>query len=286
MLAADTGSVEDSTFKLFIAEGIAKGTNRPDGRAGRQDVRIPKTVFEEGCGGGVLRSLMYTDDRGTCVSCDVKGVFGPPPLTSRLEGRLNVHATAPLLRRPGADRSSGGAEMLRSADVVNGAQEDLGLRQIEGFVACILRRCVDLRQLCVVEGEACWVLSVHITLLNVDGGLFGCSLTAAVSALMNLALPRSLLPNGEVASARVLRFTNVPLACTYGVLNHPTAGPLWLADLNAGEELTVDSTLTLTLSEDGSIMDLRQLGSLMGLEVEMVKHWSSTHKKIRKDLGW
>lgn len=237
---------------------------------------------------GVLASLMYTDECGTCVTCEVLGVFGPPPLASRKEGRLSVHVTAPLLRRHGGESAvGGGVELLRrNVDVLSSGQEDLPLRQLEGFVSSVLHKCIDLRQLCVLEGEACWVLTVSLTLLNADGGLYGSTLAAAVAALQNLQLPRSLLPNGDVVEPRILRLSSVPLACTYGIFMHPIAGPTWLADICAGEELVVDSQVTITLSEQGGLVDLRQWGPTMGLTEKIMNHWAKEHLNIRKIIGW
>eukprot|EP00796_Vickermania_ingenoplastis_P002033 gene2033-1223_t len=292
MFTADTGSVEVSSFKQRVAELILQGAARHDGRAMRTDIRTPSIVYEQqpahrpGNSSGPLASLMYSDDRGTCLTCEVRGVFGPPPLHSLQEGRLTVHAAAPLQRRHGADGSSGGMEMLRAVDTVATGQEELPLRQVEGFVSRVLRRCVDLRQLCIIEGEACWVLSLHIMLLNVDGGVFGGVLAAAVAALRALPLPRSVLPNGDIVEPRTLRLSAAPVAMSYAILAHPTERAVWLADPCAGEEIVADSHLTLTLDEDGNLIDLRQLGPVMGLENAILKHGEESHLLIRKALGW
>lgn len=187
---------------------------------------------------GRLLSRMYTDDRGTCIHCDVDGLFAPPPLHSRKEGRLTVHVACPFLRRHGREITSGGGIDLlkRNNTILFSGDEDLGRRQLEGFLTSVLHRCMDMQQLCVIEGEACWLLEVTLTLWNVDGGLFGATLLTVVSALQQLMLPRALLPNGEVVEARPVHLTRTPMACTYGVLCAPLPSSASSSPLSATVE--------------------------------------------------
>lgn len=173
---------------------------------------------------GRLLSRLYTDDRGTCIHCELEGLLAPPPLRSRKEGRLTVHVACPFLRRSGKKMTSGGGEdLLKSGhhNALHSGDDDLGRRQLEGFLSSVVHRCMDMRQLCIIEGEACWLLAVTVSLWNVDGGLWGATLMAVVGALRALVLPRCSLPNGEVVEARQVQLTRTPLTCTYGVITVP-----------------------------------------------------------------
>lgn len=196
---------------------------------------------------GRLLSRMYTDDRGTCIHCDVDGLFAPPPLHSRKEGRLTIHVACPFLRRHGREvMSGGGVDLLkRNNTILFSGDEDLGRRQLEGFLTSVLHRCVNMEQLCVIEGEACWLLEVTLTLWNVDGGLWGATLLTVVSALQQLMLPRALLPNGEVVEARQVQLTRTPMACTYGVLSVPVSSS---SPLSTSEEDEKENKKSQTLS--------------------------------------
>lgn len=44
---------------------------------------------------------------------------------------------------------------------------------------------VDLQQLCIVQGSACWVLYADILCLNYDGNVFDAALIALIAALQN-----------------------------------------------------------------------------------------------------
>lgn len=287
MLPADTGSVEISFFSQHVAERLGDATlPRLDGRTSLTAVRMPVMTYETEPLSGSLASGMYTDGSGTCLMCEVSGYFGPPPLTSRKEGRITVHLSSPFLRRPGTDGDGvRGSEMMKR-NVVASGQEDAGLRELEGFVMAMIHRSVDLRQLCVLEGEACWVLSVSVAIINADGGLYGAALAAVVSLLRDLQLPASVLPDGTAVAAQQLHLSVLPLACTYGLLSHPTAGLLWLADLNAAEELVVEASCTVTLGEDGGVLDVHQVGNFRGRGTAMAQHWATTQPAVREALGW
>lgn len=329
ILAADGAKVNSSAGNISSSHGVTSSptcssTTAEDGKASSPSV---EAGYKKS---GRLLSRMYTDDRGTCILCEIEGLFAPPPLRSRKEGRLTVHVACPFLRRHGRDMTSGGGvDLLRhhtNHRVLSSTDEDLGRRQLEGYLSRVLHRCVDMQQLCIIEGEACWMLAITVTLWNVDGGLRGATLLVVVDALRALTLPQARLPNGRVVEPRRVPLIRTPLACTYGVLSLPesskrlktkgheeaqhstsssdaaSAGSrppqtvagssinstmLWLADLTAAEEMVVDGHVTLTLDEHGGIVEVGQIGSTVSsLRAPILDHWSHAHMERRKQLGW
>lgn len=291
-LPPDTGAVELTAFRQHTAHLLARG-ERLD-RRGFAELRHPSTIREvgssccmteeqrgRGSSSGLLSSVMYTDDQGACISCTVHGVFGPPWAQRPNEGRLNVHVNAPFLPEYGG----AGSTLMGNTGLVHTAAVDLPLRQVEGYVLAVLESCVDLTQLSILPAEACWVITVSITLLNVDGGLRAAALHAAVAALHDLVLPRARLPNGEVVERRVLRLCFVPVACTFAVLGGETVR--LLADPTAIEEAVADGILTITVDEYDNIVDLQQLGQyplMTSVLQAAIQVWKGSAAGVRKGL--
>ncbi|CCW60303.1 unnamed protein product [Phytomonas sp. EM1] len=262
-LPCDTGSVELATYRRYISEKLKVG-ERLDQR-GMSDVRLPKVSRNVGAtltgstgskgGDSLLSSVLYTDDYGTSIISDVHAVFGPPHTQTPDEGRFNVSVTAPFLKDNGGFASAGN----QSNTAITNGLADYPLRQTEGYVRSVLESCLDLHQLCVYVNEACWVLTVNLTLLNVDGTLRASALHAAVAALYNLTLPRAQLPNGDVVEQRSLRFSCVPVACTFGLLSREPLS--FLVDTTAIEEMVCEGVITVAVDEAGGLVDFYQLCS-------------------------
>lgn len=303
-LPPDTGSVEIIAYREYVSRLLAKG-ERPDHRS-FDSIRLPSvarevTATSSGASSssptttkkpslsssppkeqvsqdGLLSSVILRDDGGTCIACTVHAVFGPPWTQRPNRGRLNVRVTAPFLldlMSASGFTSAGG----RGGAAVATGLADYPLRQVEGYVRGVLSACLDLSQLAIYPAEACWVLTVTLTLINVDGGIRAAALHAAVAALHGLLLPRALLPNGAIVQARRLRLTCVPVACTYGVVaasGGGGGGVQLLADTSAIEENVADGVVTVAVDEEGNLIDLQQLGryplmpSVLGKIVEQL----------------
>ncbi|KAH9578783.1 Exoribonuclease [Trypanosoma melophagium] len=231
-----TGAVELVSFKQHVAQ-LLRQKRRLDERSFNcfRKPQILHDVMGEIRADGVLASTLYTDNTGTCVNCTVSGVFGPPSSEFPDEGRLMVDVTAPFFPNHNTVNIEG------------------TLRELARFVRSIIVSCMDLSELCVISGEACWVLQVDIVLLNADGGLRAAALHAAVAALNNLILPKARLPNNDVVESRRLQFHRIPVAITIGMF--VANGELQLLmDTNAAEESVVDALFTVALDESDGIV--------------------------------
>lgn len=263
-LHPDTGSVELAAYCHYVSKNVAGGV-RLDGR-GFADIRCPHIAKEVSgpasgatsaigtSGGTPFASVLYTDDAGSCISCDLHGVFGPPRTESPEEGRLNVHVSAPFMQDHGSLSSHDG---FSNVAISNGLA-DLPLRQVEGYVLEVLKSCLDLGQLLIYPGEACWVLTVNLTLMNIDGSIPSAAVHAAVAAFEGLTLPRALLPNGDTVERRAIHLDTVPVSCTYGVLGGSPV--LLLADPTAAEEKICDGIYTVALDEQEGIVQSYHVG--------------------------
>jgi exosome complex component RRP45 len=277
-LPPNTGSVELTSFRAHTVQLLMRGE-----RLDKRDFaacRIPTVVREERVGAsadvsssgsssasgvvtssanlvhsGNLAAVMYTDHYGACIQCTVQGLLGPPRPNTPAAGRLNVHVEAPFLEQLGG---AGGANYRSFQYVISNGNADLPLRQLEGYVGAVLDGCFDLRQLCIYEGEACWVLNVNVTLLSFDGGLRAGSLHAVLAALHHLHLPRTRLPNGDVIESRQLRLSCLPVVCTFGFL--AGAQVRLLTDTTAIEEYVADGLITVAVGESGEVVSVHQTG--------------------------
>lgn len=244
---------------------------------------------------GLLAQVMYSDAYGSCVMCAVHGVFGPPREHSPAQGRLNVRVSAPLLPHRGTgssathtiDGGGGGAMLLTVSN--NSPEAALALLRVEGYVQRVLESCVDLRQLGIRFGEACWVLVVHVTMLSVDGGLRAAALHAAVAALHGLVLPRARLPDDSVVESRVLRLGSggVPVVCSFGVVHGDAGRVSLISDTTAMEEHVLDGSVTVTVDEEGGVVDVCHAGRRpisSAVVQDAVRAWMKQSKQIHKVL--
>ncbi|KEG12457.1 putative exosome-associated protein 2, putative,3 exoribonuclease [Trypanosoma grayi] len=239
-----TGAVELVSYKQHVVHLLTQ-KKRLDERP-FDVIRTPHILHDTKGGAkadSVLASTLYTDEAGTCVNCTVSGVFGPPPSQHPEEGRLTVNVAAPFFPSYITDKV------------------ERALRETAWFVRSTIISCMDLTELSVFSGEACWVLQVELVVLNADGGLRAAALHAAVAALHNLMLPKARLPNGDIVESKHLRFHRVPVAATIGVFGAAATGDLCLLfDTNAAEESVVDGLVTVVLDESDGIVTLLHHG--------------------------
>lgn len=307
-LAPNTGAVELTAYSAHTSRLLATGE-----RIDKRDFgacRIPSIVREERFGSAVgaepgsplspsltgagtssgssstsnstLAAVMYTDAYGTCIQCSVQGLLGPPRPDQPAAGRLNVHVEAPFVEHLGGATS---ANYRSFQYMITSGSADLPLRQLEGYVRTVLDGCLDLGQLSIYEGEACWVLNVYVTLLSFDGGLRASSLHAVLAALHRLRLPRTRLPNGAVIEARTVRLSCLPVACTFGFL--AGAQVRLLADPTAIEEHVADGLITVAVSEADEVVGVHHTGRCPLLAQALtaaVQEWVASAAAVRKAL--
>lgn len=300
-LPPNTGSIELTSFRTHAAQLLARGE-----RLDRRDFatcRVPTVVREERVGAsteassassnaittsvnlansGNLAAVMYTDNYGACIQCTVQGLLGPPRPHAPAAGRFSIHIEAPFLKQLGG---AGEANYKSFQYIVSNGNADLPLRQLEGYISTVLEGCLDLRQLSIYEGEACWVLNLNVTLLSFDGGLRAASLHAVLAVMHRLRLPRTRLPNGDVVDSRQVQLSCLPVACTFGFL--AGAQVRLLTDTTAIEELVADGLITVAVGESGEVIGVYQTGRCPLLAQALtaaVQQWIQSSAEVRKAL--
>eukprot|EP00798_Chlamydomonas_sp_ICE-L_P024102 gene24102-9677_t len=131
---------------------------------------------------------------------------------------------------------------------------------------------LDLKQLCIAEGKACWAADMNIYILNSDGGVLDASLLAMIAALASSMLPATRASEdgdkffkmaggetagkaGEIAESRPLSLSCMPLATTCGMY-----GDHLLTDPTAEEENICTSAVTVVLDETNKLHGMYKAG--------------------------
>ena len=145
---------------------------------------------------------------------------------------------------------------------------------------------IDLKKLCIKEGELVWNVIIDIYTINDDGNLIDASALAAVAALRNAVFPKLVddkVQWGEFTDKKVpIKFT--PITTTvYKIGKH------LVMDVNKEEEEVIDGRLSVSVSEKGNVHAMQKGGEsgfsideadeAIGMAIEAVA-------KIRKEQKW
>jgi len=244
-----TDGVAWHTFKQHVLQRLAQ-SERVDGR-GLDQLRDTECTRDVMSGGSTFASSVVRSGK-SLVQCVVKGAFAPPcPDTPHL-GRIEVSVDAPL-----QSTSTGFDPAVAETK-----------RTIASFVGSLAQSLFDLESLCIIRGEACWLLSVQLTILGSDGSVRGLCWNAVVSALSRVTLPRALLPNGECCEAMEWRLPSAlkPVAVTAAIVRgtlvvDPTSAEETIADILVTAVYNV-APLSEVPTRDADILQWVQHGGL------------------------
>jgi exosome complex component RRP42 len=206
----------------------------------------------------------------THVIAGVKfGLESPFPDTPD-EGILMVNVEQSPVASPEFEVGPPSIEAIELARVV-----DRGLRE---------SKLVDLKELCVKEGEKAWFISIDIVTVNDDGNLLDACGLAALAALQDAKFPKVV--DGEVdyheKTKKGLELKKIPIPVTvYKYEDH------LLIDPTHDEEVVADARLTVTTLSSGEICALQKGGKspITTEEVEkMVELSLKKGEELRKVL--
>jgi exosome complex component RRP42 len=116
---------------------------------------------------------------------------------------------------------------------------------------------LDMKTLCVEEGEKVWIVSIDIVPINAGGNLFDVSCLAALAALQDAKYP--VLADGVVDYKQKTK-TSLDLKDTPLLVTVCKVGDKLLVDLNQDEEKVVDARIGVTVLENGNICSLQKGG--------------------------
>jgi exosome complex component RRP42 len=222
----------------YILSLAAKGL-RSDGRKPDEfrKIEIEKNPIEKAEGSARVR-IGKTD-----VIAGVKMEVGTPFPDRLDEGALMVSAELSPLASPYFEKGPPGENAIELARVV-----DRGIRE---------SKAIDMKKLCIEEGEKVWMVCIDIQILNHDGNLIDASALAASVALLGAKIPeydgKTVKYEKKTKKLPVL-FKPVPVTIA------KVAGNIFI-DPSLDEEGAMGARLTITTKDNGNVCSLQKGGS-------------------------
>ncbi|KAG0276013.1 Exosome complex component RRP43 [Linnemannia exigua] len=222
-------------FRRFTTEGV-----RPDGRL--LDSFRPTTVHH-----GVISTAngsAMVRIGGTTVVCGVKAEVAEPRLDAPDQGYLvpNVELS-PMCSskfRPGPPSEQAQAV----SEAINRVLKE--------------SKVLDLKDLCIEEGKAVWVLYVDAVCVAYDGNIYDAALAAIMAALNNGTIKVSGGTAANDENSFKLKLARTPLSATFAIFDTTLT---ILADPNVTEETISDGQISITLDETGLLCGVTKIGA-------------------------
>ena len=190
----------------------------------------------------------------TDVMVGVKLEVGEPYPDTPNEGTIIVGAELLPMSNPEFEPGPPGIQAIELARVV-----DRGIRE---------SKALDFKKLCIEPGKKIWMVVIDICPINDAGNLFDASSLAALAALKNTAYPSF---DGEkvdykIKTTKKLELEKVPIAVTVARI-----GSKLIIDPDTEEEKVIDSRLTVSSIEDGTLCALQKGGDFPLTQEEVNK---------------
>ena len=181
----------------------------------------------------------------TEVLVGVKLEVGDPYPDTPEEGTIIVGAELLPLSNPEFELGPPGIQAIELARVV-----DRGIRE---------SKALDFKKLCIEPGKKIWMVIIDICPINDAGNLFDASSLAALAALKDTHYPKYDIENDKVdykeKTSKKLQLEKMPIAVTVIKI-----GEKFIVDPDTEEEKVVDSRLTVSSIEDGTLCALQKGG--------------------------
>jgi len=208
----------------------------------------------------------------TEVIAGIKMNVGEPYPDSLDEGVLITGAELLPLSSPDFTAGPPDQQTIELARVV-----DRGIRE---------SNMIDMKKLCIKEGELVWTVFLDIYTINDAGNLIDASALAAVVALKNTVFPKlekDKVKFGEFTKNK-LPIQREPVVCTLYKI-----GEKIIVDPTNEEEEIAEARLSVAIDEKDNVNALQKGGSTslnIGEIDEMVKIAIEKTKELRKVLKW
>ncbi len=146
---------------------------------------------------------------------------------------------------------------------------------------------LDFKTLSIVSGKHAWFLWVDVYVLNHDGNLVDASTIAAVTALMNTALPKvELDPSGNII--KIDKSSRAPLTLNTDKLpltiTHIKMGNILLIDPTRDEEDLSDGTYIVGVAGGNVVAIQKVMGAFTRDEINYMINNSTNQYARLKDL--
>lgn len=115
---------------------------------------------------------------------------------------------------------------------------------------------IDLKKLCLIEGEKVYTLFIDIYVLDYDGNYFDPALISALAALATAKIPRYEVIDGGVKKTGenfTIELSALPFTVMIGII-----GEKFLVDPQIEEEKVLDVSLVIGTDEKGSIVSIQK----------------------------
>ncbi|HDM35840.1 MAG TPA: exosome complex protein Rrp42 [Candidatus Syntrophoarchaeum butanivorans] len=234
---------------------------REDGRAFDEyrKISIETGVFERAEGSAMVKI------GDSMVAVGVKMQPGEPFPDTPDVGVIITNAELIPLASPTFEAGPPGEDAVELARVV-----DRGVRESGA---------IDLKKLCLVEGEKVWLIFIDIHILDHGGNLIDASALGAIAALLTTTIPNRRY--GIAEEDEPLPVKDMPVSVTMIEFE----GNL-LVDPDYLEESVASAQLTVISNSDGSLSGIQKLGSgpmRVELVEEAVKLGIEKGKEIREE---
>jgi len=180
----------------------------------------------------------------TDVMAGVKFEIGKPYPDSPNEGTIMVGAELLPMSNPEFEPGPPSIQAVELARVV-----DRGIRE---------SKVLDFEKLCIKEGEQCWVVTIDIMTINVDGNLFDAAALAAMIALKEARIPKvedGRVDYHELTKEKLPLSKKDPVSVTVCKI-----GNTYIVDPTVEEEKVIDSRLTVATTKEGLICAMQKGG--------------------------
>lgn len=203
----------------------------------------------------------------THVIAGVKMEAGSPFSDTPDEGVLMVGVELSPIASPDFESGPPDFDAIELARVT-----DRGIRESKS---------IDVKKLCIKEGEKVWIVNVDISVLNDDGNLFDTCSLAAIAAIQDARLP-TINKDGTVDYEKKTK-TGLPLVQVPLGVSVVKAGKNIFVDPTRLESKGVDARLTITTIDGGTICALQKGGDTLTKDVvmEMVDLAQKKAKELR-----
>lgn len=167
---------------------------------------------------------------------------------------IKVEVGSPFSDRPDEGIFTVNAELLplASTSFEPGPPDERGI-ELARVVDRSIREggVLDLKKLCLVEGEKVYVIFIDVYVLDYDGNYFDPALISALAALATARIPRYEVVDGKPQKTGeyfALEFSSLPFTVMVGVI-----GEKFLIDPQIEEEKVLDVSLIMGADEKGNI---------------------------------
>ena len=179
----------------------------------------------------------------TEVLAGVKLSIGTPYSDTPDQGALMVEAELTPMSNPEFETGPPDIQAIELARVV-----DRGIRE---------SKAIDVKKLCIKEGEKCWMVSIDVVTINDAGNLIDAAGLAAIAALKDAKFPK--LVDDKIEYKEKTK-TAIPLLKEPIPVTVIKIGDKLIVDPTTEEDRVIDARLTVTSTEKGKVCSLQKGG--------------------------